>query len=233
MRGKVTTFRLNPSARELSEFLRTLAPDMIARPDGENVVVEIKTSSPASFEAIQRLASALEHRAGWQVVYVDPPDPEWQPPAGLPATKDLLARLDLIGSASDDEDQSRLDYLLLWSIIEAAARHRVSALKIPPPSRISSSALLKMTGGIIEDDDYGQRVLWFAAEFQIGGSRAAPCSRDVIFGLFPDRLGIALEAVERGDMAKVSSFGGYERIDVDPDTRRASFETAASAASLG
>jgi hypothetical protein len=97
----------------------------------------------------------LEHRAGWQVVYVDPPDPEWQPPAGLPATKDLLARLDLIGSASDDEDQSRLDYLLLWSIIEAAARHRVSALKIPPPSRISSSALLKMTEGIIEDDDYG------------------------------------------------------------------------------
>jgi hypothetical protein len=144
----------------------------------------------------------LEHRAGWQVVYVDPPDPEWQPPAGLPATKDLLARLDLIGSASDDEDQSRLDYLLLWSIIEAAARHRVSALKIPPPSRISSSALLKMTEGIIEDDDYGQRALWFAAEFQIGGSRVAPCSRDVIFGLFLDRLGIALEAVERGDMAE-------------------------------
>ena len=104
---------------------------------------------------------------------MDPPDPEWQQPAGLPATKDLLARLDLIGSASDDEDQSSLDYLLLWSIIEAAARHRVSALKMPP-SRISSSALLKMTEGIIEDDDYGQRVLWFAAEFRIGGSRAAP-----------------------------------------------------------
>jgi hypothetical protein len=149
---------VEPSPRELPEFLRTLAPDMIAQRDGENVVVQIKTSSPTSFEAIQKLARALDHRAGWelQVVYVDLPDPEWQPPPRLPATKDLLARLDLIGRASEDEDQNRLEFLLLWSIIEAAARHRLSASKIPPTSRISSSALLKMllTDGIIEDDDY-------------------------------------------------------------------------------
>jgi hypothetical protein len=149
---------VEPSPRELPEFLRTLAPDMIAQRDGENVVVQIKTSSPASFEAIQRLARALEHRAGWklQVVYVDLPDPEWQPPPRLPETKDLLARLDLIGRANKDEDQSRLEFLLLWSIIEAAARHRLSTLKIPPTSRISSSALLKMllTEGIIEEDGY-------------------------------------------------------------------------------
>ncbi len=149
---------VEPSPRQLPEFLRTLAPDMIARRDGENVVVQIKTSSPASFEAIQRLARALEHRAGWQlqVVYVDLPDPEWQPPPRLPETKDLLARLDLIGGVGGGGDQSRLELLLLWSIVEAAARHRLSALKIPPTSRISSSALLKMllTEGIIEDDDY-------------------------------------------------------------------------------
>jgi hypothetical protein len=72
---------VEPSPRELPEFLRTLAPDLIARRDGENIVVEIKTSSPASFEAVQRFARALEHRAGWklQVVYTDLPDPEWQP----------------------------------------------------------------------------------------------------------------------------------------------------------
>jgi hypothetical protein len=149
---------VEPSPRELPAFLRTLAPDMIARRDAENIVVEIKTSSPASFEAVQRLARALEHRAGWklQVVYVDLADPEWQPPPQLPERKDLLARLDRIGSTSDGEDQRRLDFLLLWSIIEAAARHRLSALKIPPTGRISSSALLKMlvSEGIIEDDDY-------------------------------------------------------------------------------
>jgi uncharacterized protein YutE (UPF0331/DUF86 family) len=45
---------------------------------------------------------------------------------------------------------------LLWSIIEGAARHRLSALNISPTSRISSSALIKMllTEGIIEEDDY-------------------------------------------------------------------------------
>ena len=148
---------VEPSPRELPEFLRTLAPDMIARRDGENIVVEIKTSSPTSFEQVQRLARALEHRAGWrlQVVYADIADPEWAPPAELPDISDLLTRLASVGGA-DEGDQGASQFLLLWSIIEAAARHRLSSLKIPPTHRISSSALLKMllTEGIIEEDTY-------------------------------------------------------------------------------
>ena len=58
--------------------------------------------------------------------------------------------------ADEDGDKRRLDFLLLWSIIEAAIRHRLSPLKIPPTRRISSSALIKMllTEGIVEDEDY-------------------------------------------------------------------------------
>jgi hypothetical protein len=148
---------VEPAPRELPDFLRTLAPDLIAHRDGENIVVEIKTSSPESFEQVQRLARALEHRAGWtlRVVYADLPDPEWAPPSDLPATADLLARLDSL-SAEGADDPNRLEILLLWSIIEAAARHRLSAMNISPTSRISSSALIKMllTEGIIEEDDY-------------------------------------------------------------------------------
>ena len=148
---------VEPSPRELPEFLRTLAPDMIARRDGENIVVEIKTPSPASFEQVQRLARALEHRAGWklQVVYADLDDPEWAPPPELPDISELLARLTSVGSA-DEGDHGAPQFLLLWSIIEGAARHRLSSLKIPPTRRISSSALLKMllTEGIIEEDNY-------------------------------------------------------------------------------
>jgi hypothetical protein len=74
---------VEPAPRDLPEFLRALAPDLIARRNGENIVVEIKTPSPASFEKVRHLARALEHGAGWklQVVYVDLPDPEPQPPA--------------------------------------------------------------------------------------------------------------------------------------------------------
>lgn len=147
---------VEPSPGELPEFLRTLAPDLIARRDGENIVVEIKTSSPASFEQVQQLARALEHRAGWklQVVYADLVDPEWAPPSELPEISELLTRLASVGSVDKADHSSQ--FLLLWSIIEAAARHRLSSLKIPPTRRISSSALLKMllTEGIIEDDDY-------------------------------------------------------------------------------
>ena len=149
---------VEPSPRELPEFLRTLAPDLIAHREGENIVVEIKTSSPTSFDQVQRLARALEHRAGWklQVVYADLADPEWAPPPQLPDISALLARLANVSWIDEDGDQRRLQFLLLWSIIEAAGRHRFSPLKIPPSSRISSSALIKMllTDGIIEDDDY-------------------------------------------------------------------------------
>lgn len=149
---------VEPSPRELPEFLRTLAPDLIARRNGENIVVGIKTASPASFEQIQRLASAMEHRAGWklQVVYADLADPEWDPPSQLPDISQLAARLKSVDSVDEGDDRRRLQFLLLWSIIEAAARHKLSSLKIPPTRRISSSALIKMllTEGIIEDDQY-------------------------------------------------------------------------------
>src|SRR6516164_8660961 len=127
---------VEPPARELPEFLRTLAPDLIARRDGENIVVEVKTSSPASFEQVQQLARALEHRAGWklQVVYADLPDPEWAPPAELPGISELLTRLAAVGGM-DEEDNSSSQFLILWSIIEAVARHRLSSFKIPPTRR--------------------------------------------------------------------------------------------------
>src|SRR5205085_7120221 len=110
---------VEPSPRELPEFLRTLAPDLIAHRDGENIVLEIKTSSPASFEQVQRLARALEHRAGWKllVVYADLADPEWAPTSQLPAIPELLARLANLNSVDEDGDQRRLEFLLLWSII--------------------------------------------------------------------------------------------------------------------
>src|SRR5205823_1963023 len=115
---------VEPSPRELPEFLRTLAPDLIARRDGENIVVEIKTSSPASFEQVQQLARALEHRAGWklQVVYADLVDPEWAPPLELPEISELLTHLATVGRV-DEGDHSSPQFLLLWSIIESAARH--------------------------------------------------------------------------------------------------------------
>jgi hypothetical protein len=90
------------------------------------------------------------------VVYADLADPEWAPPSHLPDIPELLARLANLSWVEEDGDQRRLEFLLLWSIIEAAGRHRLSPLKIPPTRRISSSALIKMllTEGIIEDDDY-------------------------------------------------------------------------------
>jgi hypothetical protein len=125
---------VEPSPRELPKFLRTLGPDMIARRDGENIVVEIKTSSPASFEAVQRLARALEHRAGWelQVVYVDLPDPEWQPPPRLPERKDLLARLDLIGGMSEGRgsEPPRISPV----VVDYRGRRPLSALGLENPA---------------------------------------------------------------------------------------------------
>ena len=60
-----------------------------------------------------------------------------------------------LGRVEEDGDPRRLEFLLLWSIIEAAGPTGF-AHQILPTSRISSSALIKtpLTEGIIEDDDY-------------------------------------------------------------------------------
>ncbi len=125
---------VHPSPRELPEFLRTLAPDLVARRNGENIVVEIKTSSPASFEQVQQLARVLENRAGWklQVVYADLADPEWTPPPELPEIQELSELLASAGAVDENDDRSPLQFLLLWSIIEGAARHHLSSRQDPP-----------------------------------------------------------------------------------------------------
>jgi hypothetical protein len=190
---------IEPSPRELPEFLRVLAPDMIARRDGENIVVEIKTSSPASFEQVQRLARALEHRAGWklQVVYADLDDPEWAPPPELPDISELT-RLMSVASA-DEGDHYASQFLLLWSIIEAAARHRLSSPKIPPTRRISSSALLKMllTEGIIEEDNYAVLRHGLAVRNAIAHGFLNQSVDAALFGKLRDMAGLLLRSVSQ------------------------------------
>jgi REase_AHJR-like len=149
---------LRPGPKQLPDFLRALAPDMIARRAGENVVVQIKTSSPQSFDTVRDLAQALQHRAGWQlrVVYVDLGDPEWEPPAELPAAAELAKQLKALDFSGGADEQRRVAVPLLWSILEAAARYRLAPFELDPTRRISSSALIKalLSEGIIEDEQY-------------------------------------------------------------------------------
>ncbi len=149
---------VRPGPRNLPNFLRALAPDMIARRNGENIVVQIKTSSPESWDRVQNLTRALQHRAGWQlqVVYADLRDPEWEPPDELPPPSDLLNRLKSLHAAGTSNEQRGVELMLLWSILEGAARHRLANSDLQPTSRISSSALIKalLSEGLIEDDEY-------------------------------------------------------------------------------
>jgi hypothetical protein len=149
---------VRPGPRQLPNFLRALAPDIVARRNGENIVVQIKTSSPESWDRVRDLARALDHRAGWQlqVVYVDLRDPEWEPPEVLPTPSELEARLGSLDIAGKDEERRSIELLLLWSILEAAARHRLAASDLQPTGRISSSALIKalLSEGLFEDDQY-------------------------------------------------------------------------------
>src|SRR5439155_2489344 len=68
----------------------------------------------------------------------------------------LLKRLGLLQGAEGSDEQRRVDLLLLWSILEGAARHRLANSDLQPTRRISSSALIKalLSEGLIEDDQY-------------------------------------------------------------------------------
>ena len=149
---------VHPSPSELPEFLRTLAPDLVARRNGgkhryrdqDLLSGELRTSTAAGqgIGESRRLEAAScicrSCRSGMD------------PAPGTARDSGTFRAVGERGQVDGDDDRSRLQFLLLWSIIEGAARHHLSSLKIPPTRRISSSALLKMllTEGIIEEDRY-------------------------------------------------------------------------------
>ncbi|HXZ02183.1 MAG TPA: hypothetical protein VEI03_19470 [Stellaceae bacterium] len=151
-----------PKGDQLPAFLQGFSPDLIAQKGSDNLIIEVKRRlSPHDQNYWRALSEVVAREPGWkfQIVLMDLDDIEWRPPSELPTPSALKARLKEVSTLQQNK-QVGAALLLLWSVFEAAARHHLAKLGLPPTERTPSIALVKrlLAEGIIDDDDYGRVV---------------------------------------------------------------------------
>lgn len=148
----------HPNTADLPTFLHAFEPDMVARGDGENVVVLIETKQGLrdSSREIKNLADAVELHPGWrfELVVTNPRTGISEPPHGdEPDIQEIQGRL---GDAREllGEGQAELAGLIAWSAAEAmlrrlARRHDVDLDQLEPGFVLKQLYVL----GLLSDED--------------------------------------------------------------------------------
>lgn len=160
-RQKGYRVELRPSPSSLPEFLSDYQPDILARRDGESVIVGVRSGSAVPRRGrFRELARAVEGQEGWRfdlVVAGSPPAPEPDAPAG---ERPSLTESEAARAVADAEDlvaSGRPEAALLWawSAAEATLRHLAGAEGVPP-RRHDTAYLLKQLAleGEIPREDY-------------------------------------------------------------------------------
>lgn len=148
---------VEPRGSDLPTFLRGFSPDLIAKKGGEALVIEVKQRAPAEARAyFDALGTAIARHPGWRLRLVvgELDEIDWRPPSDLPPIEQLKMQLD--ASAGLHTRAPSAAILLVWSVIEGAARYHIAGEGIAATARISPLALLKrlVSEGEIDDDDY-------------------------------------------------------------------------------
>lgn len=133
---------IQPSTGALPDFLLGHRPDMIARRDDENLVIEVKaTSSTSVLGRYQELAQKVEAEPGWRFsVVVAPPATDFPPAIDtLPDERQLSERITAAERLAIDGPPDAA-FLYLWSTLEAELRLLADKARLPlaalPPSML-------------------------------------------------------------------------------------------------
>lgn len=146
---------VEPGHEQLPDFLASFRPDLLARGQGENVIVEVK-SRPALAQSAQlaRLAKAVELHPGWrlELVVVEPEESdEGVRPLSREDLEDSVAELQTLLASNHNEAA----LLLAWSLTEAALRLLARSENVDV-RRGDAAYLLKQlaTQAVITREDY-------------------------------------------------------------------------------
>ncbi|HUG16234.1 MAG TPA: hypothetical protein VMM78_14615 [Thermomicrobiales bacterium] len=147
-----------PQEDDLPAFLRGFQPDMVARREGDDVVIEVvtKQSLRETSQRIKQLTDAVAPHAGWrfELVVTNPRTDSSEPPHGdEPAIQEIMKRL---GDAREllREGQAENAGLVAWAATEAALRslarrHDVSLDRLEPGYVLKQLSVL----GLLSSED--------------------------------------------------------------------------------
>jgi uncharacterized protein YutE (UPF0331/DUF86 family) len=164
----------DPGRSDLPEFLRDFRPDLIAHRGNEHLVVEVKSKwfdqEPRQWRA---LAEEVRRHPGWQLRLIlgEPRQSEVPPPLSLEEINEKLSSARRLYEA----EERGAALLMLWSLLEAASLHRLSALGIALDRPKTPIALLKdlVSFGLLEQEEYDRLRPVVALRNAIAHGRAA------------------------------------------------------------
>lgn len=148
---------IEPAPRERPNFLKKYQLDMIAKKGAEFVVIEVKTLGRArDSRTLREISEAISKRPNWrlQVVIADRPD-QWDRQFKTPSVDEIRDRVEAAARMYNAGDQIPA-FLLLWSLMEAAARHRLREVGVERANPRTPIALLKdlVSFGYLGQDEY-------------------------------------------------------------------------------
>lgn len=156
-RAKGYAVALRPGPQDIPGFLAPFQPDLVATSPGDNVVVEIRSSSGLVSEGIVRLAEAVEAQSGWrlEVAVVNPPSAQEVPVSGELVPHDRIVSLLREAQLLSREKRYEAASVIAWAAAEAIFR-RLADARGAESERNSSATVLKQLYalGVIDPDQY-------------------------------------------------------------------------------
>jgi hypothetical protein len=185
---------IQPEASDLPDFLRPFRPDLVAFRGNGGMVIEVKSwpTSDAS-KQLGLIAEVVGQRSGWkfEILWVHPNGDAETAEMRLASFDEIRARLPGIKTLYERGEQTAA-LLVLWSLLEAAARRRLLEADESPRGQQAPTALIKdlVSFGFIDQTEYPRMQ-------QIAAVRNSIAHGLVVDGIDRAMFDMLIEIVER------------------------------------
>lgn len=115
----------NPSKNDVPDFLKNFQPDIIAKKDNDNVIIEIKISTllnKNNFLELEEIASRINAQENWrfELIFTNPKDFEENFEEEFLNERQLNSRIEISKNLVDKD--INIAFLSLWTTFENASR---------------------------------------------------------------------------------------------------------------
>lgn len=145
---------IEPSPKQLPEFLTTFRPDLIAENPSESVVIELKSFDKARPEEYwSKLATTIQQHPGWRFELIVNDMAKRQRPETI--TRDKINKLLEEGQRLAKERTLNASLLLMWSAAEAAMRLASKSHDVDLPDLRPATVISRLyTDGVLERREF-------------------------------------------------------------------------------
>lgn len=157
-KDKGYSVNINPTSSQLPAFLKNYQPDIIARREDENVLIEVKTQADrADLKQFENVAEEISNMKNWrlEVVFTNPKTKtiKWE-------KQETLSELNINNRITEINkligfNSLEAAFLLSWATMEAVLRQKLNVEKSTALEKNTQSVIKTMFSlGLLNQNDY-------------------------------------------------------------------------------